>query len=147
MGTVEPMASVTSGRRTALACGLATAVAACGTGGTAKSPDEFTHREVLTSCGTFTTDSLELTTGQRSMVECILQAATDGDPKELDFRRPGTDCCELRYVIRVLGPGNVEMFTATDDEQWTLSQCTSAGLTGEPFGFPEAKGCAEPQSL
>ncbi|HYN31937.1 MAG TPA: hypothetical protein VES40_04880 [Ilumatobacteraceae bacterium] len=81
------------------------------------------------------------------MVDCIFDAAENGEAKELEFLRPGTDCCVLRYVIRVLGPSQVEQFWSSDGDPWYLSRCEGVGLTDEPFGFPEAKDCAIPLEL
>lgn len=84
---------------------------------------------------------------QATMVNCILDAAKTGQPRELDFQRHGTDCCRFRYVIRVLGPSEVETFNSVDGQQWTLSHCTDVGLFDDPFGFPEAKNCTQAEDL
>ncbi len=122
---------------------LAAGTLAGGCGSDAKAePKEFMDRPPLASCGSFTAEELSLTPEQQQMVDCVFAAAENGEAKELEFLRPGTDCCVLRYVIRVLGPSQVEMFTSSDGDAWSLSRCEGVGLTGEPFGFPEAKDCA-----
>ena len=135
------------GRLLVTVLAAAVAVAGCGSADVAREPVQFTERSPLPSCGTFEATALSLTAEQRVMVDCILRAAEDGTPRELDLTRPGTDCCELRTVLRVLRQGDVVMFTARDGREWARWECESIGFTGEPFGFPEGKSCAEHLSL
>jgi hypothetical protein len=119
---------------------------ACHGSGTGE-PTAFAHRSPLPSCGTFTLANNVLTAAQKSMIDCIVEAARNGTPKELDYSRPGTDCCHMRFVIRVLGAESVEEYTATDGGSWYRSKCRSVGPTGEPFGYVHAVSCDPPESL
>ena len=102
-----------------------TLVGGCGSD-TKAEPSEFVDRPPLASCGSFTAEELSLTPEQQQMVDCIF-AAAETERRRTGVPSPGTDCCVLRYVIRVLGPSQVEMFTSSD---------------GTPGPCPAAKGLA-----
>ena len=125
---------------------MASLLVACHGSGNGE-PTSFAHRTKLPSCGIFTLTNPTLSAAQKAMIDCIVEAARTGTPKELDYSRPGTDCCHRRTVIRVLGVQSVEEYTSSDGADWRRATCRSVGTTGEPFGYVQAVSCDPPEPV
>jgi hypothetical protein len=99
------------------------------------------------SCGEWENRNEPASADQRRKNRCLLDAFAEGVPAELYLTYHTIEGDPVREYIRVLGPGQVEAFIDSSDDEysaqgWTHLLC--AGITEEgDFGFVHGDRCRE----
>lgn len=99
------------------------------------------------SCGEWVNRNEEASADQRRKNRCLLDAFAKGRQAELYVTYHTVEGDPIREYVRVLGPGQVEAFIdSTDDElgtqEWTHLVCEGIS-DGEGFGFLAGEDCRE----
>jgi hypothetical protein len=104
-------------------------------------PAWLSEREPLAQCGS-QEDVVLPDHADSDAVRCLLDAAAEGSPMELQLKVRGTEGGTMEQIVRVLGPDRVEMYQVLDGEWQRAQGCDRLYLSSRPRVFA-VEGCDE----